>query len=103
MHGLRKSLCDLCLTALSLSRFSFSTIWSLFLTDDPSRCEQCVASLSSSPTKADIEVCSTSIVGVSSSRFLLDGILLFPSSPSLVFVLKNIADWVRLVSPDDVI
>ena len=55
-------------------------------------CEQCVASLFSSPTGVDVEVCSTSIVGVSSSRFLLDGILLFPSSLSLVFVLKNIAD-----------
>ena len=30
MHRLRKSLCDLYLTALSLSRFSFSAICSLF-------------------------------------------------------------------------
>ena len=81
MHRLRKSLCDLYLTALSLSRFSFSAICSLFLSDDPSCCEQFVVSLSSSPISVDVEVCSTSIVGVSSSRFLLDGILLFPSSP----------------------
>ena len=85
-------LCDLHLSALYLSRFSFSAICSLFLSDDPSCREQFVVSLSSSPTSVDVEVCSTSIVGVSSSRFLLDGILLFPSSPSLVFVLKNIAD-----------
>ena len=96
MHRLRKSLCDLYLTALSLSRFSFSAICSLFFSDDPSCREQCF-SLFSSPTSVDVEVWSTSIVGVSSSRFLLDVILLFPSSPSLVFVLKNIADWVRLV------
>ena len=92
MHRPRKSLCDLYLAALSLSRFSFSAICSLFLSDDPSCREQCVVSLSSYLISADVEVCSTSIVGVSSSRFLLDGILVFPSSPSSVFVLKNIAD-----------
>ena len=100
MHRLRKSLCDLYLTALSLSRFSYSA--SLFFSNDPSCREQCVVSLFSSPTSVDVEVWSPSIVGVSSSRFLLDGILLFPSSPSLVFVLNNIADWVHLISPDDV-
>ena len=91
MHRLRKYLCDLYLTTLSLNRFSFSAICSLVLLNDPSSREQCVASLSSCPTSVGVEVFSTSIVGVSSSRFLLNGILLFPSSPSLVFVLKNIA------------
>ena len=91
-ESLRKFLCDLYLTAFSLSRFSFSAICSLFLLDDLSCHEQCVISLSSSPTSIDVEVCSTSIVGVSSSCFLLDGILLCPSSPSLAFVLKTTAD-----------
>ena len=77
-------MCDLYLTALSLSRFSFSAICSLFLSDDPSCREQCVVSLFSSAISVDVEVCSTSIVGVSSSRFLLDGILLFPSEDGVV-------------------
>ena len=42
-------------------------------------------------TNADVEVCSTSIVGVSSSGFLFDGILLLPFFPSLVIALKKIA------------
>ena len=86
MHRLRKSLSDLYLTALSLSRFSFSAICSLFLSDDPSCREQCVVSLFSSAISVDVEVCSTSIVGVSSSRFLLDGILLFPSEDGVVSI-----------------
>ena len=43
------------------------------------------------------------VAGVASPRFLFDAVLLFPSSPSLGFVLKNIADQVGLVSPDDII
>ena len=87
MHQLRKSLYDLYRTALSLSRFCFSAVCSLFLSVDRGCRERCVASLSSSPTSGDVEVCSTSIADTN----IVEGILLFPSSPSLVFVLKNIS------------
>ena len=46
---------------------------------------------------------SAIVAGVTSPRFLFDALLLFPSSSSLGFALKNIADQVDLVSPDEII
>ena len=46
----------------------------------------------------DAKICCTIVIGVTSSRFDFDGILLFPS-----FVSKNIAEWIRLAFPVDII
>ena len=73
------------------SIYIFSAIFSLYLSVDCNSSEQCVVSSSPSSSSVDVEVCSTIIVEGSSSGFLFDRILLFPSFPSLAFVLKNIA------------
>ena len=65
-------------------------------------CNEDVIWFASSLTSAHVEACSTKMVRVCSSRFFFE-VLLPVSSPCLDLLLKKIADWLRLVSPVDII
>ena len=91
MHRLKKFLCDLYLTALSLNQFSFSAICSLFLLDDPSSREQCVVSLYSSQIVLMFKFARLVLSELAHLVFFWMVFSYFLIL-RLVFVLKNIAD-----------
>ena len=96
MQQVKKSLWDSCLITLSLRRLSFSATSSLFLLVAGVCCNADAICFVSLLTSVHVEVCSTKMFSVCSSRFLLE-VLLFFSSPCLDLLLKKIADWLRLV------
>ena len=101
MQRVKKSLYDSYLVTLSLRRLSFSAIYSLLLLVAGVCCSEDVIWFVSSLTSVHVEACSTKMVGVCSSRFLFE-VQLLVSSPCLDLLLK-ITDWLRLVSPVDII
>ena len=100
MQRVKKSLCDSYLVTFPLRRFSFSAICSLFLLLAGVCYNEHVIWFASLLTIVHVEACSTKMVGVCSSRFLFE-VLLLVSSSCLDFLLKKIADWLRLVSSVD--
>ena len=100
MQQVQKYLHDSYLVTLSLSKSSFSAICSLFLLVTGVCCYEEVNCFVSALTSVHV-VCSTNMVGVSSSRFLFE-VLFLVSSSCLDLVLK-IANWLRLVFPVGII
>ena len=96
MQRVKKSLWDSYLVTLSLGRLSSSATCSLFLLVACVCCNKDVVWFVSSLTSVHVEVCSTKMFGVCSSRFRFE-VLLFVSSPCLDLLSKKIADWQRLV------
>ena len=101
MQRVKKSLCSSYLVTFPLRRFSFSAICSLFLLLAGVCYNEHVIWFASLSTIVHVEACSTKMVGVCSSRFLFE-VQLLVSSPCLDLLLK-ITDWLRLVSPVDII
>ena len=87
---------------LSFRQLSLSAIFPFYLSVDDVNPENGVSVPSFSPMSVLVEVCSTNMVGVSSSHFLLAKSW-FSSSSCFPFILKKVADWLRLVSPVDII
>ena len=76
---------------LSFRRLSLSAIFSFCLSVDDVNPEEGVSVFSFSLMSVLVEVCSTNMVGSSSSRFLLDKCWFF-SPPCFPFRLKKVAD-----------
>ena len=102
MQQVKKSLWGSYLVTLSLRRLSFSATCSLFQLVAGVCCNEDVIWFVSLLKSWHVEACSTKMLGVCSSRFLFK-FRLFVSSPCLDLLLKKIADWLRLVSPVDII
>ena len=81
MQRVKKSLWDSYLVTFSLRQLSFSATCSLFLLVAGVCCNADVICFVSSLTSVHVEVCSTKMFGVCSSRFLFE-VLLFFCSPA---------------------
>ena len=87
---------------LSFRQLILNAIFSFCLSMDDVNPTKGVSVTLFSPVSVPVEVWSTSIVGVSSSCFPLVK-RWFSFSPCFPFGLKKVADWLRLVSPVDII
>ena len=86
----KKSLCDSHLVTLLSRRLNFNAICSMFLLVASVCCSEDVFWFVPSLTSVHVEACSTKMVGVCSSRFLFE-ILLLVSSPCLDLLLKKLS------------